>query len=360
MWKRKSDGFTLVELLVALLMGGIVMTAIYNLFIVQNRSQRLQDQVAEMQANARVSIERITYDIRMSGFGIIGGDQVGYVGGGMVNPMLGTDGGTNDPDRIRIHYAQQAYEDCTPPDLTLFGDMPADSAEAKVTEDISDYPYDAWDDGFSCGGKQFAGQNPFNPFKAIIICDAQHGGCDPPKADIVVITSVQDTGGGVEDLVQNRPFEGFANKVLNSFPTGSIIKFFSEKEFDGYRYHIDQTDPDHPRLLRYTQPLTLPGGTNPPDANVLAENIEDLQLVYIDNNGVEYDGTGAIPVSTIRAVRVTVLARTEHEDPQLKLKSSLDNCRQALENRDGAPAGTHDGYHRRVMTSTVQVRNFGI
>jgi len=354
MWKNKSqtDGFTLVEMLVALLMAGIVMTAIYNLFIQQNRSQWLQDQVAEMQANARVAIERITYDIRMSGFGMIAGHQVGYTEvGGLTDPLLGTDGGTADPDQFTVYYAERAAADCGVPDLTLAGNMPAGSSEARVSEDIGSAPYNVWDDGFTCGGESFAGQSPFIEFKAIIICDAQHGGCDPPKADVVVITSVQNLGGGTDDGIQNRPYEGFDNKVLNSFPAGSTIKFFGSNDFNGYTYRVDRTDPANPRLLRYTS------GAGDPATDTLAENIEDLQLVYIDNNGVEYNGTAGVTVADIRAVRITVLARTEREDPDRK-RAGAGNTRPALENRNGS--GTHDGYHRRVMTSTVQIRNFGI
>jgi len=338
----------MVELLVALLMAGIVTSAVYNLFIVQSHSQWLQDQIAEMQANARVAMERIGYDVRMAGFGMIAGHQVGYSDlAGMTDPIIGTDGGTGNPDQITVYYAPHAASDCYVPDLTLFGAMPASSSEAKVTEDLNVPPQNVWNDGFNCGGVPFSGQSPFVPFKAIIICDEQHGGCNPPKADVVIITTVQIVGG--EDRLQNRPYGTFENKILNSFPPGSTIKFFGESNFNGYSYRVDWTDPLHPKLLRYTSGA---GGA----ADVFAENIEDIQLVYITNTGTEYSGTGALTVADIRAVRVTVLARTAQEDKDLKLKTAANNTRPALENHNGS--GIHDGYHRRVLSSVVQVRNF--
>jgi prepilin-type N-terminal cleavage/methylation domain-containing protein len=344
---RDSKGYTMVELLVALLMAGIVMSAIYNLFIVQNRSQWLQDQIAEMQANARVAIEKICYDLRMAGFGMIGGLQVGYATG-MTAPIAGTDGGAANPDQITIYYAPENAADCGVPgvqgvpDLTLALGLSPAASEAKVTENLNSPPQNLWSIGFNCGGRLYSSQTNPPYFKAIIICDSQHGGCDPPKADVVVVTAVVGA-----DSVQTRP-------RLNDFPVNSTIKFFGDSNFNGYTYRIDRTDPAHPKLLRYSS------GPGDPDTDVFADNIEDLQLVYITNTGAEVHGTGAITVSDIRAVRISILARTEHEDPQMKLNVALDNRRPALENRAGDPAGTHDGYHRRILTSEVQVRNFGI
>ncbi len=61
-------GFTLVELLVALAVSGILMTGIYSAFQSQQDSYLVQEQVAEMQQNLRASLDVITREIRMAGF----------------------------------------------------------------------------------------------------------------------------------------------------------------------------------------------------------------------------------------------------------------------------------------------------
>ncbi len=68
--KTKSDekGVTLIELLIALVISGIIVAAIYRMFVAQTRSYTVQDQVAEVQQNVRNAMERMVKDLRMAGF----------------------------------------------------------------------------------------------------------------------------------------------------------------------------------------------------------------------------------------------------------------------------------------------------
>jgi len=66
---KKERGFTLVELLVAMAISGIVMAAVYTAFVTQQKSYTVQDQVAEMQQNARVGLDMIAREVRMAGYG---------------------------------------------------------------------------------------------------------------------------------------------------------------------------------------------------------------------------------------------------------------------------------------------------
>jgi len=64
----RQQGFTLVEVLLALLMGGIVLAAVMNSFQSQHTTYLAQDQVVEMQENARVAMEMLVRDIRSAGY----------------------------------------------------------------------------------------------------------------------------------------------------------------------------------------------------------------------------------------------------------------------------------------------------
>ncbi len=61
-------GFTLVELMIAMAVGGIVMGAVMTSFLSQHRSYLAQDEVVEMQQNARVAMDMLTRDIRSAGY----------------------------------------------------------------------------------------------------------------------------------------------------------------------------------------------------------------------------------------------------------------------------------------------------
>jgi prepilin-type N-terminal cleavage/methylation domain-containing protein len=64
-----NKGVTLIELLIALVMSSILIAAIYRVFICQQKSYVVQEQVVDMQQNVRISISRMMSEIRMAGFG---------------------------------------------------------------------------------------------------------------------------------------------------------------------------------------------------------------------------------------------------------------------------------------------------
>jgi type IV pilus assembly protein PilW len=63
-----NEGFTLVELLIAMAVGGIVLGAVMTSFQGQHRTYLVQDQVVEMQQNLRAAMHTMVGEIRMAGF----------------------------------------------------------------------------------------------------------------------------------------------------------------------------------------------------------------------------------------------------------------------------------------------------
>lgn len=60
-------GFTLVEMLVAVAISGILVTAIYTAYVIQQKSYVVQEQVAETQENLRAAMTRLLSEIRQAG-----------------------------------------------------------------------------------------------------------------------------------------------------------------------------------------------------------------------------------------------------------------------------------------------------
>ena len=66
---KKDNGLTLIELLIALVVSGILIAALYRTVINQQKTYTVQEQVAETQQNLRVAIDQMTREIRMAGYG---------------------------------------------------------------------------------------------------------------------------------------------------------------------------------------------------------------------------------------------------------------------------------------------------
>jgi len=66
--RRTISGFTLVELITSMAIGMIVLSALYSVFIMQNRTLSTQEQIAEIQQTARIGMDIMLRDIRMAGY----------------------------------------------------------------------------------------------------------------------------------------------------------------------------------------------------------------------------------------------------------------------------------------------------
>lgn len=73
-----NKGFTLVELLVALAVSSIAMTAIYSTYMTQQKSFSVQQDVATMQSNLRAAMYLLSSELRMAGY-----DPTGKAGAGI-------------------------------------------------------------------------------------------------------------------------------------------------------------------------------------------------------------------------------------------------------------------------------------
>jgi len=88
---KSSKGITLVEILVAMLLTGILAAALFKVYVNQHHAWIIQDRVIEMQQNARAAIDELTRQIR----------QTGYQLPSNMSPLEAYD---TDPDTIIIHY----------------------------------------------------------------------------------------------------------------------------------------------------------------------------------------------------------------------------------------------------------------
>jgi len=110
---KSEKGFTLMELLIAMFVAGIVMAGVYSAYYSQQRSFVVQDEVAKMQQNLRAAMFFMAREIRMAG----------------CNPTGAADAGIKTKDAGTIRFTM----DLRGKDL----DDPADGDTSDDDEDIT-------------------------------------------------------------------------------------------------------------------------------------------------------------------------------------------------------------------------------
>ena len=82
---KKSGGFTLIEIMLTLMIGSVIMAAIYSAYLSQQKTYISQEQVVDMQQNIRAGLEMLTSELRMAGYnpgGDVPDDEIGLLGSG--------------------------------------------------------------------------------------------------------------------------------------------------------------------------------------------------------------------------------------------------------------------------------------
>ncbi len=269
-----SNGVTLIELLIALVISAILVAGIYRTFINQQRSYATQEQVADMQQNVRVAINRMIREIRMAGFGgknenTNGSNDIITVFGnvnGFTNIINAVDNspradnvGNSDEITVVAAYKQIA---------TIAADVNAGSKTLTVN-----YPP---------GGTQF--DDITRKYM-----------CINGRYNYEVVPAV------------GNPITLAKPAALNESHVAGEPVFLMR----AIRYGLRVDSKGVPVLFRDLYPNTANT-----QRDSVAEYIEDLQFRYVLADTTEVD----VPANPqdVRGVRITIQARTRLSDPELK------------------------------------------
>lgn len=371
---KDPSGFTLLEMLVAAMLGLVVITAALGVLNSSQLSYNVQEDIAAVQQDVRMARTFIERDVIMAGAGL--GDfprLAGLPAEAFSAFTFDNNGGENGSDILTIRYVVPSSDVCGPPPsgigscadlpkLTLKPDkkdptaaMPITAAVAIVNEDLnatSPIDYNAWDRDCYCDGVTYTQPQPH--MNGIIIAP---GGA---MADEVVITQVIANS----SKLGNHPVLDYANKVLNKYPPGSTIMFFNFEPLEEIRYYLQ----DGALMRLHEKDLRNSTGTTTP--NPVVEHIEDIQFAFgldtdddnlIDTwiNGEDaddFDADGDLKDADkplVRALRISVLGRTAKARREL-----APDRRPALEDHPAAEAT--DFHRRRLSQVTVALRNMGL
>ena len=324
MSRMRNAGFSLIELMVATVLVGILMIFTMQIFTVNNRAYVKTDSVVETQQSSRVIASTLESDLRHAGMMVPEGAAV-----------CGVDDDAG-PDRIYIS------------DYTAINSTGATGTfnGAEIQNAI---------DNVSSGPSTLS-------LDSLVI----EPGTQDPAYD------TDDNGTNDSDFLEGG---GVIVVDLLDLDRGSACGFVRTVNIAGDAIAITIVSENLGDEIGTTNLVAVPAieyritsGALYRNGLKLAESIEDLQFAYfMDLNGDSDIGAGEIlgdgtspdyeadanDASDLRGVRFNVVARTRSEDERFN-----EGYFQALENR-ADPGTGRDGFRRRVHTNTVRLRNVG-
>jgi len=309
---HSHSGFTLVELLVTVPIALLLMAGIYRTFKIQQDSYLVQDQVTMMQQNLRGALHLITRDLLMAGY-LSSLDTSPHTldwdgsGGSLAEPkrplIIGRDNVHVPGDYIRAYTDTLVIVKASDEGRALRAGESAGGDEIFLTSLDDDLPGGTAAKDFGVLVKQ-----------------------DYSKADFFQVMSVAGTR------------ITLTSGLSGSYGPGDLIY-----RADLIAYRIDEENPPNLRRANIGQGIGY---------GVIAENIENIQIRYQLSDDTWTDNPAGMEAS-IRAVQVFLLGRTA--TPQ---RGYRDTETYAIAN--SLPVKPNDGYRRKIFSTIVKTRNFGL
>jgi prepilin-type N-terminal cleavage/methylation domain-containing protein len=188
---KSQLGFTLIELLIALVVTGIVVSAGFSLYLNQHEGWLIQEQVTNMQQNARAAMHELETRIRMAGYDLPGG----------IHPIYAAN---TNPDTITVVLRSEFL--C---ESTIEHAMPLPSSELRCDgHDISCFEVDTW-------------AYIYDPFA--------------DTGEFFYITQVQVAASHIQHNT---------DPLSRCYPQGSTVTMVNM-----FKFYIDTTDTNHPNLM---------------------------------------------------------------------------------------------------------------
>jgi prepilin-type N-terminal cleavage/methylation domain-containing protein len=279
---RKNNGITLIELLVALSISGILVGAIYRTFIGQQKTYTVQERVVDMQQNVRAAINRMMTEIRMAGFGNVSMLLPAPYGSG---PGV-TIGGTT-------------YNDVVNPNTPVAGSVTILCGMGSTI--ITGFP-------------------ALNQITVNSLTDSQGNTLfDTGDRQYVSIGGIESYR--ITNIAGNTLT--LSGNLTYAHPVNTLV--FAIRAVS---YQVDGT------LTLLRDEIPRPSTQAVAQPQPIADNIENLQFVYLNANG-----NPPAQNADIRVIEVTLRARTDSSDPDYK--------------SDG-------GYRKRQIASRIHLKNMGL
>lgn len=283
MKNSQNKGFSLVEILVVMVIMGLVVTAILSLFQSTQNQAYTQDNTVDLQQNLRIAMDKITKDVQTAGFLV---------------PSTTTSVAAAPNFLCRD---SNADGDCG--DINEFATLTLQSASPSIKV--------AWTTtNINIPANITGGASPNLKADFLVatseMVDLFEASTDPADADTVRIIRTPDHGERIAREFSVVSKDRTAKRLtLKGFVTGDLAEYLQGDLI------VKNTGGTHPESISYTLQADGPlqnqlrrndGSTN----QTVADNITDVQLNYILEDGTEVDSVAAGVLDEIKGVRVTL------------------------------------------------------
>jgi type IV pilus assembly protein PilW len=300
--RARQSGFSLVELMIALVLGLVVIGGATSVFLSNKESYRSSHALSQIQENSRIAFELIARDARQAG--LTGCGNAGRVGnvlkngsnaGGTVawwadfgNAIRGYDGNQTDP-AVAVGSGGAARVAGTD-SLTLIG--AAESGFSIAAHDLSAGSFTLNE-----------GSTSLQTGDIVVVCDPDHAVIAQISADTLIVGEDTDTPGNCSAGL------GFPTSCTTG---GNPYQFAANSQITqllAVDWYIG-VNPQNGRSLYRITPVVSSAGVPTPTAQEMVRNVTDLQVTYHTNGATDYQTAAAISTAgtwgTVDAIQITL------------------------------------------------------
>lgn len=352
---KRLRGFTLIELVIAMMVTALMALAIFATFTAQNQLYRRQYSIGRTQQNLRLAMEIISKDVAMAGHGAsVLGEFYGYLPVALPGDPLWTivpkDNILGDgTDGITLHYMN--------PDRDEWGFVDRSEAGGGVASDYRCGTTALHFTPSTATAAQLAPAGPYDPAESRfnrIVCASHSANTGLGVSYVWLVTNA---GSGTVSVVNNAGLTDFDNfcvpgrglpEELTCAPLVQV-SYYIDRDGDGNGVGTS----DLPYLM-----LSFDDGIDDGNDIPISAGIEDLQIGYcnlFDNCGGAWNSgwdAATWNFANLSRVRIRIGARSERKDEQ-----GLPATSPVMLDPSYDPGVTQDTYHRRVAHQVVTLRN---
>lgn len=340
-----DKGFTLVELMISVLITGLILGGVFGIYNAQHKTYQTQGQVAGMQQNLRSAMYFMERDLRPAGLDVpdASGNKTGLFGIASIAYLDGIGVAVDQTlNANTINFASiQFSSDDNNNDIVDVGE--------PITYSLVDSDFDGVPDALAWNGQMMAENIEVMTFAyaydndddgELDFFDNNWNGLFEPANGDYVVWAIDTNNDNCLDFDLN------TNQDLDANQTGLID--WRDLDTNGDNV-IDNNDDINGDGDVDVADFLAAGGVPPA-----------LQTGSVGTPGVP---AGAVPLTSIRSVRIWLMARTDRrnaDDSTVDTAGINGNAPYSLGDRAVVPAldpNIPDDFKRRVLTTIIYCRN---